>query len=198
MLPLVKHRAAGHHVGAHAAQRSQSPSSAGPMPPSRSRCSSSPWCGSRHEAPAAQAIARGWWAAAVAAAMAWWFIPLALQSRAGTDFFPISEQADATTQFTAPFQVLRGAADWVGHLRFFGEPHLVPAWVVAHSELVIVARACCSSRRRRCSPRERSHKHGSSASRCSSASRSCRARHDGGVLGNPLSDRCSISCPTGR
>ncbi len=178
------------HVGAHAAQRSQSPSSAGANAAVTVSVLVVPvvWLATRSPGPRRRSLA-GWWAAAVAAAMAWWFIPLALQSRYGTDFFPISEQADATTQFTAPFQVLRGAADWVGHLRFFGEPHLVPAWVVAHSELVIVASGLLAAAgvvglATRTIPQARFLRISLLVGLAIMSS-----AHDGGVLGNPFSDR---------
>ncbi|MGW5054848.1 alpha-(1-_3)-arabinofuranosyltransferase domain-containing protein [Actinokineospora sp. NPDC004072] len=63
----------------------------------------------------------GWWVVAVAAAVLWWFLPLALLGRYGLPFVDYVESAANTTTPTSLFQVLRGTNQWVAYL-VRGEP----------------------------------------------------------------------------
>ena len=71
-----------------------------------------------------------WWSAAVVAATLWWLVPLALQSRYGYNFLPVTERAYTTTAFASPFEVLRGLGDWLSYARFVRTP-LPSGWDLA-------------------------------------------------------------------
>ncbi|RSN52517.1 DUF3367 domain-containing protein [Actinomadura sp. WAC 06369] len=57
-----------------------------------------------------------WWSAAVAAAIAWWLVPLALTGTYGFSWLTYTEKADTTTGPTGLVNVLRGAERWVNYL----------------------------------------------------------------------------------
>ncbi|MFD0901475.1 alpha-(1-_3)-arabinofuranosyltransferase domain-containing protein [Actinomadura sediminis] len=57
-----------------------------------------------------------WWAAAVAAAIAWWLVPLALTGTYGFSWLTYTEKAATTTGPTGLVNVLRGAERWVNYL----------------------------------------------------------------------------------
>ena len=58
----------------------------------------------------------GWWGVLTSMSCAWWFGSLALQGSYGINFLVFTERASTTTGFTAPFEVLRGTADWLSYL----------------------------------------------------------------------------------
>ncbi|GGV09226.1 membrane protein [Actinomadura cremea] len=58
----------------------------------------------------------GWWSAAVAAAIAWWLIPLALTGTYGFSWLTYTEKASTTAGPTGLVNVLRGAERWVNYL----------------------------------------------------------------------------------
>jgi arabinofuranan 3-O-arabinosyltransferase len=82
------------------------------------------WLVSRERGPRRTALMR-WWIVAVAFATAWWFFPLVFQGRYGIDFLPLTERAGLTTGPTAPFEVLRGTADWL--LRLVSDVPALPS-----------------------------------------------------------------------
>jgi len=55
----------------------------------------------------------GWWLFAVALAVAWWFVPLALLAGYGFPFLPYTETASATTSSAGLIAATRGTSDWV-------------------------------------------------------------------------------------
>ncbi|MBE1531345.1 alpha-(1-_3)-arabinofuranosyltransferase domain-containing protein [Actinomadura algeriensis] len=57
-----------------------------------------------------------WWSAAVAAAIAWWLIPLTLTGTYGFSWLTYTEKASTTTGPTGLVNVLRGAERWVNYL----------------------------------------------------------------------------------
>ncbi|PRX07561.1 UNVERIFIED_ORG: arabinofuranan 3-O-arabinosyltransferase [Actinomadura viridilutea] len=58
----------------------------------------------------------GWWSAAVAAATAWWLVPLLLTGTYGFSWLTYTEKAATTTGPTGLVNVLRGAERWIGYL----------------------------------------------------------------------------------
>jgi len=57
-----------------------------------------------------------WWSAAVAAATAWWLVPLLLTGTYGFSWLTYTEKAETTTGPTGLINVLRGAERWVNYL----------------------------------------------------------------------------------
>ncbi|OLT10327.1 hypothetical protein BJF79_26245 [Actinomadura sp. CNU-125] len=57
-----------------------------------------------------------WWSAAVAAAIAWWLIPLTLTGTYGFSWLTYTEKASTTTGPTGLVNALRGAERWVNYL----------------------------------------------------------------------------------
>ncbi|QFG24067.1 DUF3367 domain-containing protein [Actinomadura sp. WMMB 499] len=57
-----------------------------------------------------------WWSAAVAAAIAWWLIPLVLTGTYGFSWLTYTEKASTTAGPTGLVNVLRGAERWVNYL----------------------------------------------------------------------------------
>src|SRR4051794_14416650 len=97
------------------------------------------WLLTRKRGPRRRALI-GWWVAAMTCATAWWGIPLVFQGRYGLDFLPLTERADLTTAPTAPFEVLRGTADWLSHLTI-GVPQLPSGLILVASRPLIVVTA---------------------------------------------------------
>ncbi|WP_175084615.1 alpha-(1-_3)-arabinofuranosyltransferase domain-containing protein [Candidatus Frankia nodulisporulans] len=60
---------------------------------------------------------RGWWVAAVGAAIAWWAMGLLAVGRYGLNFVPFTETADLTTASASLPEALRAATDWMAYLR---------------------------------------------------------------------------------
>ncbi|MUN36681.1 DUF3367 domain-containing protein [Actinomadura sp. NEAU-AAG5] len=69
-----------------------------------------------------------WWSGAVAAASAWWLVPLLLTGRYGFSWLPYTERASTTTGPTGLVNVLRGAERWVNYLVVDGQVW----WPVGH------------------------------------------------------------------
>jgi arabinofuranan 3-O-arabinosyltransferase len=69
------------------------------------------------------------WLAATALACAWWIVPLIFQSRYAADFLSITERARVITAVTAPFEVVRGTADWLAY--YHGHGASLPAGFLA-------------------------------------------------------------------
>jgi arabinofuranan 3-O-arabinosyltransferase len=54
-----------------------------------------------------------WWVPSVAAAVAWWVVPLLLLGRYSPPFLDVIETSATTTRWTSLVEVLRGTDDWV-------------------------------------------------------------------------------------
>ena len=86
----------------------------------------------------------GWWMLAVTCATAWWAAALLLQGRYGIDFLPLTERASLTTAPTSPFEVIRGAADWLSHI-VLDVPQLPSGWTLVSSGPVVAATGLVSA-----------------------------------------------------
>lgn len=95
------------------------------------------WLVTRSRSPRRAALTR-WWLGCVAAAVAWWAVPLALQARYGLDFTAYTETSAVTTSSTSLTEVLRGTGNWLGFLSVDGTAWLPGAWVLASSPLAII------------------------------------------------------------
>ncbi|HEX9993320.1 MAG TPA: alpha-(1-_3)-arabinofuranosyltransferase family protein [Acidimicrobiales bacterium] len=82
-----------------------------------------------------------WWVAAVGLATAWWLHPLLVQVAFGFDFTAYTETAATTTSTTSAVEVLRGTANWLGHLAVPGGRWLPGAWAVASEPVAVAATA---------------------------------------------------------
>jgi arabinofuranan 3-O-arabinosyltransferase len=85
------------------------------------------------------------WSAAVAAATAWWLIPLVLQGRYSFNFLPYIEQAATTTGTMSAAAVLRGTGTWTAYFNLGGIPWLTAGWAVVSSPLAILASAAAAA-----------------------------------------------------
>src|SRR5581483_4409474 len=63
-----------------------------------------------------------WWCPAVAAATAWWSVPLLLLARYGVSILPYTESAAVTTSVTSLSDILLGTENWVAYLDINGQP----------------------------------------------------------------------------
>jgi len=57
-----------------------------------------------------------WWGITTSLVCIWWFGSLALQGKYGVNFLVFTERSATTTGFTAPFEIIRGTADWLSYL----------------------------------------------------------------------------------
>jgi arabinofuranan 3-O-arabinosyltransferase len=80
------------------------------------------------------------WAGAVAAATAWWALPLLLQGKYAFNFLPYVEQASTTTATMSAAAALRGAGNWVAYFNL-GTPWLPAGWTLVSSPVAIIAGA---------------------------------------------------------
>jgi len=80
------------------------------------------------------------WAAAVAAATAWWVLPLLLQGKYAFNFLPYVEQSATTTSTASAAATLRGTGNWVAYVNF-GTPWLPAGWAMVTTPLAIIATA---------------------------------------------------------
>src|SRR6202035_5391830 len=80
------------------------------------------------------------WAAAVAAATAWWALPLLLQGRYAFNFLPYVEQSSTTTATMSAAAMLRGAGNWTAYLNL-GTPWLPAGWALVSTPMAIIAAA---------------------------------------------------------
>jgi len=80
------------------------------------------------------------WGAAVAAATAWWSLPLLLQGKYAFNFLPYIEQAGTTTATASAATVLRGAGNWVAYFNL-GTPWLSAGWDLVTTPFAIAAAA---------------------------------------------------------
>jgi arabinofuranan 3-O-arabinosyltransferase len=78
------------------------------------------------------------WAGAVAAATAWWALPLLLQGRYAFNFLPYIEQSATTTGTMSAAATLRGAGNWTAYLNL-GTPWLPAGWDLVRMPIAIVA-----------------------------------------------------------
>ena len=83
------------------------------------------------------------WGAAVAAATAWWTLPLLLQGKYAFNFLPYVEQSATTTATTSAAATLRGAGNWVAYLNF-GTPWLPAGWAMVTTPIAIIAAAAAA------------------------------------------------------
>ncbi|HTZ26212.1 MAG TPA: alpha-(1-_3)-arabinofuranosyltransferase family protein [Streptosporangiaceae bacterium] len=84
------------------------------------------------------------WATAVAAATAWWAVPLLLQGRYSFNFLPFVEQANTTTKTMSAAAFLRGAGNWTAYLDL-GVPWLTAGWEMVASPVAITASAVAAA-----------------------------------------------------
>ena len=83
------------------------------------------------------------WVAAVAAATAWWTLPLLLQAKYAFNFLPYVEQSATTTGTASAAATLRGAGNWVAYLNF-GTPWLPAGWAMVTTPIAIIAAAAAA------------------------------------------------------
>ncbi|TDB71440.1 alpha-(1-_3)-arabinofuranosyltransferase family protein [Micromonospora sp. KC721] len=79
------------------------------------------------------------WGAAVAAATAWWLVPLLLLGRYSPPFLDYIETAPVTTAPTDTTTVLRGASHWHAYLNGAYGPPWTAGWRLATEQPLIVA-----------------------------------------------------------
>src|SRR3984885_2857143 len=84
------------------------------------------------------------WAAAVAAATAWWALPLLLQGRYAFHFLPYVEQSSTTTATMSAAAMLRGAGNWVAYFNV-GTPWLPAGWTMVGSPVAVIAGAIAAA-----------------------------------------------------
>jgi arabinofuranan 3-O-arabinosyltransferase len=84
------------------------------------------------------------WATAVAAATAWWSVPLLLQGRYSFNFLPFVEQANTTTKTMSAAAFLRGTGNWTAYLDL-GTPWLTAGWEVVANPVAITASAVAAA-----------------------------------------------------
>jgi len=84
------------------------------------------------------------WAAAVAAATAWWALPLLLQGRYAFNFLPYVEQAATTTGTASAAAVLRGAGNWTAYFDL-GTPWLPAGWALVTTPFAVAAAAVAAA-----------------------------------------------------
>ncbi|WP_327689392.1 alpha-(1-_3)-arabinofuranosyltransferase family protein [Streptomyces tubercidicus] len=85
-----------------------------------------------------------WWLPGVVLATAWWVVPLLLLGLHGENFMPFIEQADTTTGTMSATELLRGAGNWVGYLRF-GEPWLPAGWTLTAHPVAVLGSALAAA-----------------------------------------------------
>ncbi|MEW9518508.1 alpha-(1-_3)-arabinofuranosyltransferase domain-containing protein [Streptomyces tubercidicus] len=85
-----------------------------------------------------------WWLPGVVLATAWWVVPLLLLGLHGENFMPFIEQADTTTGTMSATELLRGAGNWVGYLRF-GEPWLPAGWTLTAHPIAVLGSALAAA-----------------------------------------------------
>ena len=78
------------------------------------------------------------WAAAVVAATAWWVVPLLLLGRYSPPFLDYIESASVTTGVTAPFEVLRGASQWLAYLGSPDGPIWPAGWLLLTTPMLVL------------------------------------------------------------
>jgi arabinofuranan 3-O-arabinosyltransferase len=84
------------------------------------------------------------WLLAVAAATAWWLIPLILQGRYSFNFLPYIEQTTTTAKTMSASAVLRGAGFWTAYFNL-GSPWLTAGWALVSSPFAIVTSGLAAS-----------------------------------------------------
>ena len=84
------------------------------------------------------------WATAVAAATAWWAVPLLLQGRYSFNFLPFVEQANTTTKTMSADAFLRGTGNWTAYLNL-GGPWLSAGWQMVANPAAIAAAAAAAA-----------------------------------------------------
>ncbi|MBV9207533.1 MAG: DUF3367 domain-containing protein [Actinobacteria bacterium] len=84
------------------------------------------------------------WAGAVAAATAWWALPLLLQGRYAFNFLPYVEQSSTTTGTMSAAATLRGAGNWVAYFNL-GTPWLPAGWAMVSTPMAIIAGAVAAA-----------------------------------------------------
>jgi arabinofuranan 3-O-arabinosyltransferase len=82
-----------------------------------------------------------WWALSVTAAIAWWLIPLLIDSSYSYNFLAYIERAANTTSTTSAPAVLGGMADWVGYFFSGGKPLWQGAWLLVAAPAAVLTSA---------------------------------------------------------
>ena len=85
------------------------------------------------------------WAAAVAAASAWWLLPLLLLGRYGPPFYQYVESASNTTSLIGWSEAVRGATHWVAYLVDGGQPWWPGAYFLVSNDWMIVVSAAIAA-----------------------------------------------------
>jgi arabinofuranan 3-O-arabinosyltransferase len=80
------------------------------------------------------------WGTAVAAATAWWAVPLLLQGRYSYNFLPYVEQSATTTATMSANAFLRGVGNWTAYFNL-GTPWLSAGWAMVDNPAAIGASA---------------------------------------------------------
>ncbi|MGH8920439.1 MAG: alpha-(1-_3)-arabinofuranosyltransferase domain-containing protein, partial [Actinomycetes bacterium] len=84
------------------------------------------------------------WGGAVAAATAWWALPLLLQGKYAFNFLPYVEQASTTTATVSAATTLRGAGNWVAYFNL-GTPWLPAGWAMVSTPIAIIGGAIAAA-----------------------------------------------------
>jgi arabinofuranan 3-O-arabinosyltransferase len=85
------------------------------------------------------------WCVAVAAATAWWVIPLLLQGKYSFNFLPYIEQSATTSATMSAAAVLRGTGTWTAYFDLGGAPWNTAGWALVSSAGPILATAAASA-----------------------------------------------------
>jgi arabinofuranan 3-O-arabinosyltransferase len=80
-----------------------------------------------------------WWAATVAAACAWWALPLLVLGRYSPPFLDWIESASVTTSVTTLLDVLRGTSHWVTRVVGAGGPEWPAGFVLTVEPVAVLA-----------------------------------------------------------
>lgn len=96
------------------------------------------WLATRRPGPARRRLA-AWWAGLVAAACAWWFVPLTVLGRFSPPFLDHIETAETTTGGVTPLTALRGTTHWVATFSRSGEPWWPAGWDLVTEPWLVLA-----------------------------------------------------------
>lgn len=80
----------------------------------------------------------GWWIAGVAAATAWWLIPLLVSVRYGIRFTDFTESSSLTTWTESGTEILRGTGNWLSYIDTDAGRWLPGSWALAADRVAIV------------------------------------------------------------
>ena len=95
------------------------------------------WFTTRTPGPARRRLL-GWWVAGVAAATAWWLVPLLLSVRYGIRFTDFTESSSLTTWTESGTEILRGTGNWLSFIDTDAGRWLPGAWALTADRVAIV------------------------------------------------------------